>query len=187
MSRRLLVGAGWLLTALCAGCVERTYTILTTPPGAMVLENNREVGPAPVTRPFKYYGGYEFEIKADGFQTKRILQPISHPWYEYFPLDFISENLIPWTIHDHREFRYTLDPLQVVPPEIVREAGDRIREQGKGIGQPLPPPLPPPGHPVPPPGQPALPPGQVVAPPGQVQTQPLPAVQPQVVPLPPGR
>ena len=41
MSRRIVLGAGWLLAALgsglACGCVERTYTILTLPPGAMVL------------------------------------------------------------------------------------------------------------------------------------------------------
>jgi hypothetical protein len=176
MSRKLLWSAGWLLAALCSGCVVRTYTILTTPPGATVLENGQEIGPAPVTRPFAYYGTYRFDVMADGYQTKVVLQPISHPWYEYFPLDFIAENLIPFTIYDHRVFAYVLDRIQVVPPEVVRDAADQLRLQGKSIGTPLPPGLPPPGQVV-------LPQGPPVPQPGQVQVGP-PVAQPQVVPLP---
>jgi hypothetical protein len=186
MSRRLLLGAGWLLAALCAGCVERTYTILTVPPGAIVLENGHEVGPAPLTRPFRYYGTYRFDIIANGYQTKTVLQPICHPWYEYFPLDFISENLIPWVIRDRRQFEYTLEPLQVIPPEVVLQAADQTRIQGKNTGVPLPPPVtpvPPPGHPVVPPGQPLPPPGHPAPPPGPAPGLP-PAGQLQVVPLP---
>jgi hypothetical protein len=177
MSRKLLWGAGWLLAALCSGCVERTYTILTAPPAATVLENGHEIGPAPVTRPFQYYGTYRFDLIADGYQTKTVLQPISHPWYEYFPLDFIAENLIPFTICDHRVFTYTLDRIQVVPPEVVFDAGSQLRLQGQSIGTP------PAVHPLPPPGQIVLPPGQPLPPQGQVQGAP-PGVPTQVVPLP---
>jgi hypothetical protein len=207
MSRRIVLGAGWLLAALgsglASGCVERTYTILTLPPGAMVLENGHEIGPAPITRHFRYYGTYRFTIMANGFQTLVVDQPISYPWYEYFPLDFISENLIPWTIRDRRKFEYTLEPMQVVPPDVVKQAGDHLRMESKGIGKPLPPslgapvppgavlvppgqPLPPPGQPVPPPGQPILP-GQPGSPPGAVPAPPaVGAPQPQPVPLAPG-
>ncbi len=204
MSRRIVLGAGWLLAALgcglAGGCVERTYTIVTLPPGAMVLENGHEIGPTPITRHFRYYGTYRFTIMANGFQTLVVDQPICAPWYEYFPLDFISENLIPWWIRDRRKFEYTLEPMQVVPPDVVRQAADTIRMEGKGIGKPLPPSL---GAPVPPPGAVLVPPGQVVPPPGPPgqplapvapppgAVQPLPPVGPppqaQPVPLAPGR
>jgi hypothetical protein len=171
-----------LLTAvgvsLAAGCVDRQYTILTAPPGAVVLENGRRVGEAPVTRPFRYYGTYRFTLIRDGFETKVIDQPIKIPWYEYFPLDFIAENLIPVTIHDKREFQYTLEPVQVVPPEVVLQAAQERRLQGQSIGvapprpvAPLPPevfaPAPGPDAVAPPPVQP-LPPA--VGPP---QAQPV--------------
>jgi hypothetical protein len=194
MSRRMLRSAGWLLAALgpglAGGCVERTYTVLTNPPGAIVLENGHEVGPTPAIKPFNYFGKYRFTIFASGYQTLVVDQPISAPWYEYFPLDFISENLIPWTIRYRQEFRYTLQPLEVVPPEVVREAADQLRERGRGIGTaPVAPagqPCPPPGLPVLPPGQPVLPPGQPVPQAGVVQPVP-PAALPQVLPLPPAR
>jgi hypothetical protein len=170
MSRRLLWGVGWLLAALASGCVERTYTVLTNPPGAMVIENNTEVGPTPVIKPFQYYGTYRFRIMASGYETLLVDQPIAAPWYEYPGLDFIVENLIPWTVRDHREFRYDLQPIQVVPPEIVRDAAQHLRGEGKMIGDPLPPGLGPPPPACPPtaaPGQPVVPQAPTVAAPVQ--------------------
>jgi hypothetical protein len=172
----------------------------------MVLENGHEIGPAPVTQHFQYYGKYRFDIIANGYQTQVVLQPVSAPWYEYFPLDFISENIVPWTIRDHRVFTYNLEPAQVVPSEVVRDAATHAREEGKGVGKPLPPrpgqPVPPgaviappgtavppvlaPGQPVPPgipPGQP-IPPGPPPLPPGAVQVPPAVGLQPQPQPVP---
>jgi hypothetical protein len=155
---------------LAGGCVERTYTVLSDPPGAMVLENGHEIGPTPAIRPLNYFGKYRLTLRANGYQDLVVDQPIPAPWYEYFPLDFVSENLIPWTVRDHREFRYTLQPLEVVPYDVVREAAEQLRERGRGIGTPPAPAVAPPGQPVPPLGQPVPP-----------------AAQPQVVPLPPAR
>ncbi|MCI0464725.1 MAG: hypothetical protein L0Z62_47990 [Gemmataceae bacterium] len=203
MNRRWLVNSGWLLavavTAGASGCVERRYTVLVDAPcsnvpgavvpAAVVLENGRPVGPAPVTRPFQYYGTYEFTIIRDGFQTLKVQQPIRAPWYEYFPLDFIAENLIPWTIRDVREFHYSLQPVQVDSAEAVYGRAETMRQQGHTIGEP---PTPPPGVLLPP-G--AVPPGQPPAqmpPPDQVpfaapQGQFAPGQIPQVQPLPPAR
>ena len=88
-----------------------------------------------------------------------------HGW---FPLDFIAENLIPWTIRDYREFHYELQPIQVVPPEVLLQRSADLRMEGKATGtQPVvvidPVPQ---GAPVGPPAQ-IAPPGQV-APPIQV-------------------
>jgi hypothetical protein len=197
MSRRLLWSAGWLLaalgTGLASGCVERTYTVLSNPPGAMVLENGHEVGPTPAIRPFNYFGKYRFTIFANGYQTLVVDEPICAPWYAYPPLDFITENLLPWYIRDHREYRYNLQPLEVVPPEVVLEAAAQLQARGRSIGSapvtpgaPAGPPCPPPGQAAPAPGQPILPPGQPIPQAGAVQPVP-PAALPQVVPLPPAR
>jgi hypothetical protein len=175
MKRRVLVNVGWLLAAAvavgAAGCVERRYTILTDPPGAIVLENGKPVGPAPVTRPFTYYGDTVFTIIRDGYQTLKVRQPIRAPWYQYFPLDFIAENLIPWTLHDNHVWIYNLQPVQVEPPEAVYNRAEQLRQQGHAVG-------------VPPTA--LLPPGAV--PPGQPPAQVLPPADiPQVQPLPPAR
>src|SRR5438046_8549070 len=82
------------------GCVERRYVIESDPPGALVLVNGQPIGTTPVDGYFVYYGNYNFTLIKDGFQTKQVSQRIASPWYEYTPLDFISENLYPGKLED---------------------------------------------------------------------------------------
>jgi hypothetical protein len=51
-------------------------------------------------------------------------------------MDFISENLIPWTIHDVRRFTYVLQPTQVRTPEQVLREAQLLRTYGAAIGEP---------------------------------------------------
>ena len=112
--------AAWLGLAVCVtcmtGCVERRFVITTSPPGAIVLdERHLPTGAAPTDREFTYYGTYAFTLVKDGFQTMTVQEKVKAPWYEFIGLDFISENVIPWTIRDVRRFHYVLQPLQLVP------------------------------------------------------------------------
>jgi hypothetical protein len=125
-----------LLAPLAAGCVEKRYVVLTDPPGAIVYENGKPIGATPLNRTFVYYGRYRLELKRDGYQTLVVDQPIRAPWYEWCPLDFVTENLLPWTVRDVRELRFSLEPLQVAPPEAVFERGEQLRQHGHTIGTP---------------------------------------------------
>ena len=121
------------------GCVERQIIITTDPAAAVVFDEFGEGRSAtPVDRTFTYYGKYRFKIVKDGFETLTVEEDIRAPWYEWLGLDFISENVVPWTIRDIRRFHYQLTPLQVVPPETVLQQGAILRERGKTIGTPLP-------------------------------------------------
>jgi hypothetical protein len=152
----LAIGAGML-----TGCVERRYVVYTDPPGAIVLRNGQPLGAwSPVDDYFVYYGNYHFTIIKDGFETLQVDQEITTPWYEFFPLDFISENLVPWPILDRREFHYKLEPRrQVNTNELLKDA-QNLRNRGFSLGAgsaaaPLPSvpaePVPPQGSPLPPP------------------------------------
>src|SRR2546421_1747574 len=122
-----LLGLATLLGA--TGCVERRMVILTDPyPGAtnaiVYDEKNQPIGGTPVDKPFTYYGKYRFRIVKDGFETLDTEQHVRAPWYEWPGLDFVSENLIPWTIRDVRYFRYQMQPAQVRPPENLLREGE---------------------------------------------------------------
>jgi hypothetical protein len=54
------------------------------------------------------------------------------PWYEHFPLDFVSENLVPGRIKDQRVFTYHLTPVRIVPPEEVLNNGTNLRNRAGG-------------------------------------------------------
>src|SRR5438132_4769891 len=137
-----LVGVA-LGTGLLGGCVERRYLITTDQPGAIVYENGKPIGATPVDRTFVYYGKYRFTIVRDGCQALVVDEYLRAPWYEYPLVDFFSENLLPFTIRDVRHFHYTLPPTPIIPPEAVKNAGDRLRSKGQNIGVPLAPAVPP--------------------------------------------
>jgi hypothetical protein len=124
-------------SGLLAGCVERSYLITTDQPMAIVYENGKPIGASPVDRTFVYYGKYQFTIVHDGCQTLVVDQYLRAPWYEYPLIDFISENVLPFTIRDKRQFHYVLPRTQDIPPEQVKDAGQRLRSRGQNLGVPL--------------------------------------------------
>jgi hypothetical protein len=123
-------------TGLLSGCVERRYVITTDPPGAVVLRNGEPLGPTPVDDHFVYYGKYHFTIIKDGFETLQVDQEIPAPWYEYFPLDFFSENVFPWPVTDVRRFHFKLEPRRVPnTDELLRDA-QNLRNRGLSLEPP---------------------------------------------------
>ena len=102
-------------------------TIRTTPPGAMVYIDDYPIGTTPISHDFTYYGTRKIRLVKDGYETKTILQPVPPPWYEYVPLDFISENLVPGQIRDHHTFDYQLEPQLIVPPQQLTERAELLR------------------------------------------------------------
>jgi hypothetical protein len=151
---------------LSTGCVERAMVITTEPFGAVVFdERNIPLSGSPADKSFVYYGKYQFTIVKDGYQTLVVEEDVKPPWYEWIGLDFISENLIPWTVRDIRRYHYKLQPAIVTDLDSVLEMGKMLRAKGLTIGEPLPPG--PSGQPAPPISPPGIlsNPGQSVVPP----------------------
>ena len=97
--------------------------IRSDPPGARVSLNAEapldEV--TPVELPFHFYGGYAVNLTLPGHKDLEAVAPIDPPWWSWPPFDFITEILWPFTIKDHREFTFTLEPL---PPERTFEESE---------------------------------------------------------------
>jgi len=136
------------VVALGGGCVQRRMTIRSSPPGAAVYVDDYQIGTTPVSHDFVYYGTRKIRLVKDGYETLTVRQPIPAPWYEYFPLDFVSENLIPWEIRDER----VIDQPQPVPVP-----GFQPSPAAPAQGPFLPPPAPGMTMPLPPPAQPNQP------------------------------
>jgi hypothetical protein len=189
MERHACAAALLLTAALCAGCVERRYVVTSEPLGALVYRNGVPIGTTPVDDHFVYYGKYHFTLVKEGYETLQVDAPIEAPWYEIPPLDFISENLIPFKIHDVRRLCFQLEPLRTPPAEEVLPQALQLRSRGQAIGAPrLPPPPaavapPSPGLPPIPPPTP-LPPAGAPAPIPQPPLPAQPAAQPRRAPLP---
>lgn len=172
------------------GTVRRRLNVNSNPPGALVYVDNQQVGTTPCSIDFIYYGTREIRLIKPGFETLTVNQPIPAPWYEYVPLDFVSENLTPTKIRDNRTVTYNLAPQLVIPTQELVDRANQLRQEtlqfpGVSVG---PNPLL-----VPAPGPVVAPPSQLVAPPA-TGPEPLPGigpppfgqpVAPQMVPAPP--
>lgn len=130
------------IVVLMSGCVERRFVIHSDPPGAMVLRNGHPLGAAPADDHFVFYGTYRFTLIKDGFETLHVDQEVKAPWWQYPPFDFITENLIPWTIRDIRRFTYQMQPAAQPRSDEVLGRGSELRMRGQAIQSPPPPPPP---------------------------------------------
>ncbi len=116
-----------LSSCLLTGCVSRRLTIRTNPPGALVKLNGKRLGFSPVSTDFIYYGTYEIELIKDGYETETILQTISPPWYQRFPLDFASDNLMPFRVTNRHEYVWPLRPKSIVPTDDLLNRANQLR------------------------------------------------------------
>jgi hypothetical protein len=106
-------------------------TIRSVPSNALVTLDGQEIGFTPVSVPFTYYGERQIKLIKDGFETKTINQTISTPWYEVFPLDFVSECLVPWRKRDERNYIYNLEPAMQVSSDQLLQRAAEVRENGR--------------------------------------------------------
>lgn len=116
---------------LCAGCVERRYTLRTEPPGALAIVNGEEIGQTPVSRSFFYYGDREMTFLLDGYETKTVIQPIKAPWWDNLFTEFFTENLLPYNLRDEREYMYTLTPASSPRAADLRDRADQLRSEAR--------------------------------------------------------
>jgi hypothetical protein len=86
---------GTLLCSSMTGCVFRRMTVRSDPPGALVMVDGEEVGYTPCSVPFVYYGTREITLVKPGYQTLTTMQKVQTPWYQYFPLEFFTDNFSP--------------------------------------------------------------------------------------------
>ncbi len=110
-----------------SGCVIRELVIRSEPPGATVYINGREAGKTPHTETFDFYGSREIALRMDGYFTATRVVKLAVPWFEYFPLDLVSELLLPLRLRNRHEFTFELKPLPERAPEGLLERAGRAR------------------------------------------------------------
>jgi hypothetical protein len=69
--------------------------VTSEPPGARVLLDGTEIGHTPLAETFQHYGTRRLTYYLDGYLTHSEVIEMEPPWYGRFPLDIISEILIP--------------------------------------------------------------------------------------------
>lgn len=137
------IGRCFLAAVVClpaGGCVQRRMTIRSSPPGALVYVDDYQLGTTPVSTDFIYYGTRKIRLVKDGYETLTVRQPFPIPWYEVFPLDFVTENIWPWEIRDERVVDLAMTTMVSTPPESVVARAEQARLSAGSL--PAPPPMP---------------------------------------------
>ncbi len=71
----------------------------------------------------------------DGYETKTVIQPINAPWWDNYLTEFFTENMIPVSMRDEREYTYKLEPAQSPPQGELRDRAEALRQRGTGAAQ----------------------------------------------------
>lgn len=119
-----------LSPVLLCGCVERTMTLESDPPGALVYMNGQEVGRTPMTRDFTWYGNYDVTVRHDDYQTLKTETDVKAPWWQWVPFDLFAE-LLPIPFKDEQHFVYSLSPATTQPaqPQALYDRAEALREK----------------------------------------------------------
>jgi hypothetical protein len=125
----LAAAAGVLLAG--SGCVHRRMTIRSDPPGATVLLEGEEIGYTPASVDFTHYGTREITLIKDGYETLTTLQKVKTPWYQVPPLDFVSDNLLPFRVTNRHEFTYKLHPKRILPTQDILQRANTLRSDAQ--------------------------------------------------------
>jgi len=92
-----------------AGCLERTITVTSEPPGAIVVLNDVEIGRTPVTTEFTYFGVYDVRVRKDGYEPLVTRRETTTPWWEYPGVDLLAI-AAPWRVKTSIEWGFELQP-----------------------------------------------------------------------------
>lgn len=122
---------GLLLLTGCAQNMHRRVTIRSEPPGALVLLEGEELGHTPVSFDFDHYGTRELTLIKDGYETVTAMQKIRTPWYQWTPIDFLTDNFSPIKINDRHDFTFTLPKQEIVSNEQLLQRAKDLRSQSQ--------------------------------------------------------
>ncbi len=102
--------------------MQRLLVVRSQPSGAVVYVNGDEAGVTPLEHPFFFYGTVDLELRSGGYRAAHLEKKLTIPWYQYFPLDFITEFLVPWPVRDVHTVDIELERYPEEVPEGQRSA-----------------------------------------------------------------
>lgn len=130
------------LATTLAGCRgDRILRIDSIPQGAEVRLDDELVGLTPVEVDFEHYGQRRLGLYRIGYRTYSERLPIEAPWWARFPVDILTEVIVPLGLDDVREVRVDLvadtgrEAEQAI--ENFRDHARRARAGESLVGVPL--------------------------------------------------
>lgn len=125
----LILLGSLLLTA--GGCIRRSLSITSTPPGALVWVNHREVGRTPVSVDFTHYGTYDVRIERDGMEPLMTSRKASAPAWDLPGPDLVVE-VLPFQANSRVHWHFDLEPRDESHDALVDRARS-FRAESRGI------------------------------------------------------
>ena len=124
------------LAALVPGCVERRLLIQADPPASLVFVDGVELKDDPETHVptvrYEHYGIRRVVVRAPAHAVHERLVTLDPPWWQIFPVDLVTDVLIPWTITDERA---VLVKLEAAPEATSAAAGERALERADELAR----------------------------------------------------
>jgi hypothetical protein len=129
LRRRTWISMLLLLGLTQVGCVHRRVTINSYPSGALVKVDGKDIGYTPASFDYTWYGTREVQLLRDGYETHTEMVDIPAPWYQKFPLDFVSDNFLGRHVTDHRQFSFQLEPKRTDLSSSVMQRAGSLRSE----------------------------------------------------------
>jgi hypothetical protein len=121
-------------SALASCQATRLLRITSTPMHAEVRLDGEKVGVTPIDVPFDYYGVRRVTLYLDGYRTWSQVVPIEPPWFATFPIDIVTEVLVPVGWKDVHVVHAELEPGTgtVLAPDLqsVLDRAETLRRAG---------------------------------------------------------
>lgn len=104
----LIVGAAACVLGLSGCRGDRLLRIDSVPSGAVVRLDDRVIGITPLEVPFEHYGQRRLALYSEGSRTYSEPLVLKAPWHARFPIDILTEVLLPLGLDDVRDLRIDL-------------------------------------------------------------------------------
>jgi len=143
-TRRVRRWLGLVALAALTGCAaKRSVHITSDPSGAEVRLDGEVVGRTPLEHSFEHYGTRRMTLTLDGYRTSSELIHLRTPWHSRFPVDVLTEAVIPLGLHDHTSVHVVLtqgvDPGTLPDLRSVLDRAEALRRAGPSGPSKLPP------------------------------------------------
>jgi len=118
---------GWLATGAAlalvaaAGCVRREIEISSSPAGAQVLLNGRDVGRTPTRVEFTFDGVYDVRLRLDGYDPVVGSGTTQAPVWDFVGADLVAE-VFPASLHRVDQWHFELVPEKVAEVDLRARA-----------------------------------------------------------------
>ena len=107
--RALAIGASLAALAASTGCVRREIEVTSTPPGALLTVNGRDIGRTPARMRFTFDGTYDVRLRLAGYESVTGKGTTDMPVWDFMGADLVAE-VLPAKLHRLERWHFDLVP-----------------------------------------------------------------------------